>query len=116
MKLALQKLLVLALILAWFSPACATRAGAYTVMEICGAFGMKSIAVPAEQAPQEPHKKAAHECPFCFANSHNLGLKSAGIFTAPLTAPAEPFREGLARAASCASASPFPRGPPLSFV
>lgn len=116
MTRALRPLLMIALIAAWISPACATRSGAYALMEICGAFGVKTVAVPAEQAPQTPHKKSVHDCPFCLAAAQQHGLKTASILTAPYAAPDAPLQESCVRIASAAGVSQLPRGPPLSFV
>jgi hypothetical protein len=63
-------LVILAVILSGISPACAFISGkTSSVIEICTADGMKKIAVPSEQSPeQKPAKKI--DCGFCFAQTH----------------------------------------------
>jgi hypothetical protein len=72
----LQCLMVLALVTAGVSPACAFIAGKMTMIEICGADGLMKISVPAENAPDSGHQQhdQQFDCGFCIAHAAGKGL------------------------------------------
>ncbi len=66
----LNVLIILALILAGAAPACKFISGQMSLIEICGLEGVKTIAIPAEQSPDQPTQKHKdNPCNFCFANA-----------------------------------------------
>lgn len=64
----LQCLMILALVTAGVSPACAFISGKMTMIEICGADGLMKVSVPADQAPDtgDEHPQT-YDCGFCIA-------------------------------------------------
>lgn len=114
----LAHIFVVALILAWVSPVCQTRAGAYTLLEICGVDGVKTVSIPSGEAPadqEEDHHKSASDCAFCFAAAHFSGVKA--VYTAAILQQTfeSPDLRSDAFSLSLASLHALPRGPPVSF-
>lgn len=66
----LQCLIIIALVTAGVSPACAFISGKTTMIEICGGDGVTKVAVPADQAPDTAdHDRQGHDCGFCLAHA-----------------------------------------------
>lgn len=65
----MQCLMILALVTAGVSPACAFISGKMTMIEICSVDGMMKVAVPADQAPDtgDQHQRS-YDCGFCIAH------------------------------------------------
>lgn len=62
--------MILALVTAGVSPACAFISGKMTMIEICGVDGMMKIAVPADEAPDQPASHdGGYDCGFCIAQT-----------------------------------------------
>lgn len=61
--------MILALVTAGVSPACAFISGKMTMIEICGADGLMKIAVPADQVPDtgDQQHQQSYDCGFCIA-------------------------------------------------
>ncbi len=76
-------LMVVALVFASVSPACAFVSGKnISVIEICSEFGVKSITVDENgKLVQGGHDKQMKksDCAFCFAQSHGKTLAAAGF-------------------------------------
>lgn len=65
-----QCLVILALVTAGVSPACAFISGKTTMIEICSDDGVTKVAVPADQAPDTAdHDRQGHDCGFCLAHA-----------------------------------------------
>lgn len=65
-NILVQCLMILALVTAGVSPACAFISGKMTMIEICGVDGLTQISVPVSQAPDTAdHDRHAHDCGFC---------------------------------------------------
>lgn len=72
----MQLLMILALVTAGVSPACAFISGKMTMIEICGADGMMKVAVPADKAPghdADQHDRM-YDCGFCIAHASGKAL------------------------------------------
>lgn len=62
--------MILALVTAGVSPACAFISGKMTMIEICGVDGMIQVSVPADQAPDAAdHDQQKYDCGFCLAHA-----------------------------------------------
>ena len=72
-------LMILALVTAGVSPACAFVSGKMTIMEICGADGLMKVAMPADEGPASTDQQK-HDCGFCLAQTMGKAL------TTPATA------------------------------
>lgn len=80
-NIGLTCLIILALVTAGVSPACAFVSGKMTMMEICGADGLMKIAMPADEAPASTDQhQQKHDCGFCLAQTMGKAL------TTPVTA------------------------------
>ncbi|MCK6417886.1 MAG: hypothetical protein L6Q57_02970 [Alphaproteobacteria bacterium] len=115
-SLWIHVLLLLALVSAGVSPACETRAAPYDLIEICGAMGIKTIAVPStEKNPTSPSHKTDHDCGFCFAatpSAHTPDVAVLHVFDVsrlPLLASPAHLKFSARHTAHA------PRGPP-AFV
>lgn len=65
-----QCLMILALVTAGVSPACAFISGKMTMIEICGVDGLMQVSVPADQAPDTAdHDQHGHDCGFCLTHA-----------------------------------------------
>ncbi len=74
-------LMVLALVTAGVSPACAFVSGKMTTIEICGPDGVMNMSVPADQAPDKADQnQQTYKCAFCLMQAMGKAL------TTPATA------------------------------
>lgn len=74
-NIVLQSLMILALVTAGVSPACAFVSGKMTLIEICGIDGLMNVAVPADQAPDSSGQhQQQYDCGFCIAHAAGKAL------------------------------------------
>lgn len=70
-------IMILALVSAGTSPACAFVSGKTTLIEICGVDGLMTVSVPSDEAPasndQADHKAFA-DCGFCLMHASGKAL------------------------------------------
>lgn len=77
-NILLQSLMILALVTAGVSPACAFISGKMTLIEICGVDGLTQVVVPADQAPSSPDPHSSQpDCGFCIAQGGTKALTTA---------------------------------------
>ncbi len=110
--------LIICLTLAWVSPACKFRSGEMTWMEICGDFGVKTVAVPLEKNPLTPDSgsKSGHagkDCAFCFASAHTFGLKTDAQIISLLDFPQTAFPPFFKHREAFSHPGVPARGPPV---
>ncbi len=83
MKLLVHLFVMIAMVTAGISPACAFIGGRMHQIEICKADGsVEIISVPADQAPDngqqdQHHQLSADDCSFCALSAYGKALKSA---------------------------------------
>lgn len=98
MKIFLHLALILAIVKAGISPACAFINGQTSMIELCSPDGsVRTVEVPAEMdpfaqdVPRSSDDRHAQDnmddCTFCFAKTQSKALKAVNAYTAPLLLP-----------------------------
>lgn len=75
-NMGVHLVIILALLSAGISPACAFVSGKMTLIEICSAEGLVTISIPADDAKGQTdidHKRS-YDCGFCLMQSSSKGL------------------------------------------
>lgn len=113
-------LVILALVSAGISPACAFISGKTSLIEICAADGeIKTVAVTEDGRQVQPgaQDKAGNDCVFCLNAATAKSGPAGGQILYVLAAPAPAFFPSSVAAPADIAAKPFhATGPPASFL
>jgi len=123
MKFFMGLTLVLAIVTAGISPACAFIGGKTSLIELCSPNGdIRKVEVPADMDPfadHAPQKKDHHaldnldDCTFCFAQSHAKSMNNAEFILPKFVSPAYLLVSAGTSIPQSLGVLPFqPRAPP----